>query len=281
MSKATKTPTPIPATWDQLLRDAVDKPGTLLKAYSAFHNYSVGNQLLALWQCAVRGIEPGPIGTFKHWISKERPVRKGEKAIVLLQPISFKKKEEDKKTGEEVTKTGVFFKARAAWFVLSQTDGPDVELPALPDWSGERALTNLGITRVPFEMMNGNAQGYAKGKSIAISPVAEMPHKTLAHELGHVLLGHTADNGEEFSEGSELPRNIREVEAESVAMIVVESLGLPGAEFCRGYIQNWYKSGEPIPEKNAQRIFQAANKILTAGRPNKEVEVEESEGEDE
>ena len=33
--------------WSALLVEAVNKPGTIMKAYSAFHNYSLGNQLLA------------------------------------------------------------------------------------------------------------------------------------------------------------------------------------------------------------------------------------------
>jgi hypothetical protein len=42
------------ATWGELLRDAVEKPGRMLAAYSAFHNYSVGNALVALEQCVRR-----------------------------------------------------------------------------------------------------------------------------------------------------------------------------------------------------------------------------------
>jgi hypothetical protein len=42
-------------------------------------------------------------------------------------------------------------------------------------------------------------------------------------------------------------------------------LELPGAEFCRGYIQNWLK-GDTIPESSAQKIFGAADRILKAGR---------------
>jgi len=34
-------------TWSDLLRDAVSTPGKLLEAYTAFHNFSVGNSLLA------------------------------------------------------------------------------------------------------------------------------------------------------------------------------------------------------------------------------------------
>jgi hypothetical protein len=64
------------------------------------------------------------------------------------------------------------------------------------------------------------------------------------------------------------PVDLREVEAERVAIICVESLNLPGGEFCRGYIQHWLK-GQSIPERSAQRIFKAADMILKAGLPAK------------
>ncbi len=53
--------------WSALLIEAVNKPGIVMEAYSAFHNYSVGNQILALVQCQMRGIQPGPINTFPKW----------------------------------------------------------------------------------------------------------------------------------------------------------------------------------------------------------------------
>jgi hypothetical protein len=78
-----------------------------------------------------------------------------------------------------------------------------------------------------------------------------------------VVLGHTQESS--ISDSERTPKNLREVEAESVAMLLCESLGLTGADFCRGYIQNWL-DGEPIPEKSAQKIFGAADRILKAGR---------------
>jgi len=36
--------------WAALLDEAVKKPGYIHEAYSRFHNYSLGNQLLALFQ---------------------------------------------------------------------------------------------------------------------------------------------------------------------------------------------------------------------------------------
>ena len=85
--------------WSELLKQAVSQPGLMLKAYSAFHGYSLGNQLAALMQCNIRGIEPGPIDTYNGWREKGRQVRKGEKAIWLCMPLTRKKKNED--TGED------------------------------------------------------------------------------------------------------------------------------------------------------------------------------------
>jgi antirestriction protein ArdC len=104
--------------------------------------------------------------------------------------------------------------------------------------------------------------GYAKKRSIAISPLAFAPFKTLFHELAHVTLGHTAEL--DFLDSESTPKSLREVEAESVTLILCESLNLPGAHFARGYIQSWL-AGDVIPEKSAQKIFRAADRILKAG----------------
>src|SRR5947209_7833934 len=76
----------------QLLEEAVTKPGTVMKAYSLFWNYSLGNQLLALIQAAERGLTVGPIASYTKWQSLGRQVRRGEKAIVLCRPVTLKRK---------------------------------------------------------------------------------------------------------------------------------------------------------------------------------------------
>jgi hypothetical protein len=149
------------------------------------------------------------------------------------------------------------------WFVLSQTEGKPYEPQELPTWSEELALTSLVITRLPFTHMDGNAQGYARERSVSISPIAFAPHRTLFHELAHVVLGHTTEA--EMTDDDLTPRNIREVEAEGVALILCESLGLSGTEFSRGYLQHWLKN-DTINDRSSQRIFKAADAILRAGR---------------
>jgi len=39
--------------------------------------------------------------------------------------------------------------------------------------------------------MNGNLQGYSRGLEFAISPIARDRRKTMFHEWGHMILGHT------------------------------------------------------------------------------------------
>ena len=247
-----------------LLQEAVNKPGTIMKAYSAFHNYSIGNQLLALIQCQLKGIEPGPINTFPKWQDLGRHVRKGEKAITLCMPVTIKRKQTND-AGEEEDSSFTTFVYKPRWFVLAQTDGSEIEQQRSPDWEAEKALSALDIKRVSFAETDGNTQGYARTREIAISPIAQLPHKTLFHEMAHVVLGHTQDA--DFNDAESTPRSLREVEAECVALLCCEALELEGAEFCRGYVQTWLKRGGSavIPEKSAQKILKAADQILKAG----------------
>jgi hypothetical protein len=123
-------------------------------------------------------------------------------------------------------------------------------------------------------MTDGNCQGYACQLSIAVSPVAALPHKTRFHELAHVVLGHTSEANAGLTDSETTPRSLREVEAEAVALVCLEALGLPGVDHCRGYIQHWnqQRGAEPIPERSAQRIFKAADQILKAGTTNQEAD---------
>ena len=254
--------------WAELLQKALNEPGVISEAYSRFHNYSLGNQLLAAFQCSARDIPLGPIGTFLHWKANGRFVRKGEKALMLCMPITGKRSAEkhNDETGQDETVEVGFtrFTYRNKWFVLSQTDGAEYTPEPLPDWDADKALETLNITRVPFDLMDGNCQGYATKRNIAINPLAEHATRTMLHEIAHVVLGHTVE-GTMNDSGERTPRDIRELEAEATAMLVSASLGLPGVEESRGYIQGWY-TGHDVPERSAQKIFHAADQILKAGR---------------
>jgi antirestriction protein ArdC len=251
-----------PHTFADLLQSAVNEPGILSKAYQAFHNYSIGNQLLAWSQCVQRGIQPGPIATFQRWKELGRHVRKGEKAITLCRPITVKRTS-TAEDGTEETRAATWFVFKPFWFVLAQTDGQPLPEPEIPAWDRDRGLTALGITEIPFDLTDGNVMGFARFREIAVSPLNPFGHKTRFHEIAHVLLGHTAEGAQADDERT--LRNLRECEAEAVALICCAALGLPGVEECRGYIQRWWGTGNDIPERSAQRILKATDQILKAG----------------
>jgi antirestriction protein ArdC len=259
--------------WSALLVEAVNKPGLIMKAYSNFHSYSLGNQLLALVQCQIRGLQPGPINTFPKWQELGRHVKRGERALMLCMPITRKRRNETTDEGADSEDTFTSFVYKARWFVLTQTEGEDLQPQVIPEWDAKRALATLAIDQIPFDSTDGNCQGFARKRQIAINPVAQLPHKTLFHELAHVVIGHTMEA--DFADTENTPRNLREVEAETVALLCCESLELEGANYCRGYLQNWLYQGvgfdaSAIPEKSAQKIFRAADQILRAGRPTSE-----------
>ena len=104
--------------------------------------------------------------------------------------------------------------------------GTDVPPLATPTWDVERALAALNVTEVPFDATCENMLGYARGRTIAVSPLSPLPHMTRFHELAHVLLGHTTEG--EHNDDALTPRNLRECEAEAVAMRCCAALDLPG-----------------------------------------------------
>jgi hypothetical protein len=234
-----------------IVQQAISQPGLIHDAYHRFHGYSLRNQLLAMFQCMSRRINPGPLATYRGWERLGRHVMRGQKALVLCVPITI----QDADAIEDDAK--VVFVYRARWFVLSQTSGEPYEPLDVPTWSEELALQALGVKRVRFDHHNGNVQGYATPEgNIAINPVAALPHKTLFHELAHILLGHAKDET--------IPRPLREVEAEGVALFCCEALGLDGAQYARGYLQHWLGK-ETLTETSAQRIMSTAHRILAAG----------------
>jgi antirestriction protein ArdC len=253
---------PSVASFAELLASAVTEPGILSAAYRQFHAYSIGNQLLAWSQCLERGIQPGPMATYPKWRVLGRHVRRGEKALTLCMPVTVKRASEtDEPQDDPIVFTRFIY--RPHWFVLAQTDGEPLATASVPTWSADRALAALHVTEEPFDALDGNIQGYARGRAIAVSPLSPMAHKTRFHELAHVLLGHTAEG--EQNDGQLTPRNLRECEAEAVALLCCAALELPGVEYARGYIQAWWGAGNPIPERSAQRVLKAADQILKAG----------------
>ena len=252
-----------------ILQAALTQPGVMNQAYRAFHNYSIGNQLLAALQLLDKGLPLAPIASFNAWREKGRFVKKGEKAISLFMPISVKRRADKDAPADsaEAGEGGTFsmFMLRPNWFSLNQTEGDAFTAETMtPAWDAVTAMAALDIVEEPFAHLQGNYLGYACGRSIGISPLNPLKHKTRFHEMAHVVLGHTATS--DMHDDEALTRQIEEAEAEGVAYLLCALLDLPGQAESRFYIQSWLQGAE-LPEKSAKRIFGAADRIMKAGQP--------------
>jgi antirestriction protein ArdC len=280
-SKPKAEPVEAPATWQELLATALDTPGAVNQAFTAFHNYSFGNVLLAWSQLRRRKLPLGPIATYNKWASLGRQVRKGEESLILCQPSSFKKIDEE--TGEE--RRIAFFKYKRGWFTLAQTDGPEIPMPELPAWEYQRALVALDVTEQPFVQdsaaieqtwapLFGNVLGYyrPKTRTLHISPLDPYPLQTCLHELAHSIL-------HSDGEGAKLERVAQEVEAELTVLLVSEALGLDFAARARGYVQEWMRGHDRariMTNDRSRRILKAADVLLKAGQPVKATSEEDA-----
>ena len=123
----------------------------------------------------------------------------------------------------EVQSRRLSFKAVRCIFGLSETVGQDLPPAEVPGWDLQQALDQLDVKQVPFRELDGNIQGYSVDREFAINPVAVHPVKTTFHELGHIVLGHTAGSAAAEYRSH---RGIKEFQAESVAYLAMNELEL-------------------------------------------------------
>lgn len=279
----------IEVNWHEFIKEMLDPaiPAHIGSTYSAFkagsegHGYSPLNQFWLTWQAIIEERTTGkkpvlPVGPYGAWKHFDRHVVKGAKAKTVLAPVFIWKKETDETGKERKVKIGpVNYKVIKTAFFYSDTDGAPLELgPVSEDWTLERALEVLDIQQVSYDLADGNTQGYSTGRKFALNPVAAHPYKTLFHELGHIVLGHTS--AEQVGD-YQSHRGIKEFQAEAVAYLLAHELDLTDwdASESRAYVRGWLSGGE-VSDKDIRQVFGAVSKILNAGRSKAE---EEGEGE--
>ena len=244
--------------WGKLIAVALDTPGSVGNVYNRFYDYSFLNQMFLRMQGVTE-----PVATYRRWQSIGRQVIRGSKAHAIVRPIVIEKKNNE----GEVEDTMLRFKPVRCLFTVSQTEGDELPSANIPDWDLETALTTLDIARVPYELIDGNVQGYSQQREFAINPVAVEPKHTTFHEIGHIVLGHTMrERGSSFEYA--VHRGVQEFQAEATAYLTLkelEQLTPSMASHSRGYIQGWL--GDERPSDAAIRqVFSATDGILKAGR---------------
>ncbi|MFX4303649.1 ArdC-like ssDNA-binding domain-containing protein [Alicyclobacillus tolerans] len=239
-----------------------DKWKSYLRFQAQFHSYSFQNTLLILFQCP----HARRVAGYQAWKKLGRHVRKGEKGITIIAPMLVKEKDDET---EELGKIVLKGFRGATVFDISQTEGEP--LPEIPIHRLQGAWENWSTIRTacPFpieekdDLKGANGCFYTDTRSIALLKSLDERHKskTLIHEWAHGLLHVPSEE--------KVVTKIRELEAESVAFVVADALGLDTSSYSFGYIAHW--SGENALDQlkaSGMRIQKAANRILDSILPN-------------
>jgi antirestriction protein ArdC len=246
--------------WQQLIDVALNTRGSVGNVYNRFYEYSFLNQMLLRMQ----GVSE-PVATYKRWQSLGRQVLRGSKAHAIVRPIIAKRTNDE---GLDESKV-LGFKPVNCLFAVSQTSGEPLPPVELPGWELNTALRRLDIRQTSYELLDGNTQGYSLGREFAINPVAVDPVRTTFHEIGHIVLGHTAVTTEAVADGA-MHRGEQEFQAEATAYLTLnelEQITPESASHSRGYIQHWLGSERPS-DLAIRQVFSATDTILKAGRPS-------------
>lgn len=271
------------------LRDAVEalESGDQWRAWLDFagrlHRYSFNNVILIWTQCPAAST----VASYRTWQSLGRNVRRGERAIRVLAPVTRRTAAHAKKDSSpvdvnesrRVERQVVGFRPVPV-FDVSQTDGrplPDPHRPALLKGSAPAGMWDLLATDVAergYRLMRGpigeldGANGVTRieEREVWVRDDVDEAHalKTLVHELAHIVL-HAGEDGN----GGRC-RGLMEVEAESVAHLVLATHQVDTAAYTFPYVASWahplasveHVSMADIISRTGNRVMKAADQIM-------------------
>ncbi len=253
---------------EQLIAEVERGGSDALKAYLAtmacFHHYSFGNCMMI----AMQKPDATRVAGFNRWKELGRFVKAGEKGIVIIAPMLIRKKGDDTNGAPaDDNAAEKLLRFRAVYvFDVSQTDGePLPELHRVggnPSGHTDRLKDFIAGRSIALEYSDdiGSADGVSKGGKIVIrttlSPAEEF--SVLVHELAHEMLHRTERR-------KETTKTIRETEAEAVAFVVSQAIGLDANHAAADYIKLYNGDRETLTEsldliqKTAAQILEAIN----------------------
>jgi len=240
-----------------------------LASMARFHRYSANNILLI----HVQRRDATRVAGFSAWRKLGRFVRRGEKGIAILVPMTLRRSllEAGNDVGtDDATTTRAILRFKPGYvFDVSQTDGEP--LPEFAEVTGDPgayvALLKSFLASRNIELSYANAQlGAAHGASLKgrillrddLPPAVEF--SVLVHEIAHELL-HTGDRRADTS------KTVRETEAEAVAFVVSRAIGLNTSTAASDYIQ-LYSGDKDTLLGSLDLIRRAAAEILAALNPS-------------
>lgn len=230
-----------------------------LAVQSRFHRYSWNNTLLIMMQCP----EATRVAGYRTWQGMGRQVRKGEKSIGILAPMFAKAKDAEGKDEKRL----IGFRAVSV-FDVSQTDGDPLPTSGVALLEGDApvglwdglagivAANGYALERGDCGGANGWTDGAAKIIRVRDDVSDAQAVKTLAHEVGHMLM-HFDDPD------APAHRGLAEVEAESVAFIVAGAHGMATDGYTFPYVAGWAGKAETDAVRaTGERVVKTAKRII-------------------
>src|SRR5437764_6391043 len=217
-----------------------------LGTMARFHTYSFGNVMLIARQKP----HASNVAGIRTWNSLGRFVKRGEKGILILAPMVGRRRQGANEVATEIESDNAaderkpeqqLYGFRAVYvFDVSQTEGK--ELPSLTDVEGdvtgyrERLIEYVESQNITLRYSEkiAPAKGLSSGGRITLltgmQPAEEV--STLVHEMAHEML-HRSERR------TLTTKQVRETEAEAVAFVVCQSIGLETGSASADYIQLW------------------------------------------
>jgi antirestriction protein ArdC len=233
-----------------------------LGAMAKFRNYSFGNIMLIARQKP----DATHVAGYRTWTSLGRFVRRGEKGIFILAPMVGNKRTKDENaeqnTDAKETQRTVYGFRGVYVFDVTQTEGKD--LPRLTEVNGDVSgyrerffkFVKAQNVELSFSERIAPAKGLSHGGKITLlsgmQPAEEF--STLTHEIAHEML-HRGDRR------TLTTKQVRETEAEAVAFVVCQAIGLETGTASADYIQLWHGDADLLRE-SLEAVQQTAAVIL-------------------
>lgn len=228
-----------------------------LAAIGHFHKYSLHNVMLIVLQKP----DATHVAGFHTWHKLGRHVQKGEKGITIFAPILRRQSEPDSGPRESSEDLALGYRTCAV-FDIRQTEGRPLPfigtIQGEAGYYGERLAAfalSLGI-QLEYSAAIAPARGTSEGGRITLVPdLSSAEHAAvLAHELAHEFLHHQPRR-------ATTSKTVRETEAEAVAWIVCQAIGLETGTASADYIQ-LHRGDAKLLLESLNYVRLAASRIL-------------------
>ncbi|MDN6097896.1 MAG: ImmA/IrrE family metallo-endopeptidase [Lactococcus lactis] len=247
-----------------------------LNTLAKFPNYSVNNVLLIQAQNPQATLVSG----YKDWQKKfNRHVNKGAKALYITAPIIKTLNEEEKKKYNTTEDKAIVAYRYVPVFDIANTTGEpvltahdfitneytteqtEIFCTSKLNKVAEHIEKEYGIS-ISFKPLDKDIGGYYRPKdhTIALNSLNSKTEqlKTLFHEFAHSQL-HNTKALKELDEP--LTRAHKEAQAESVAYLSMQTMGIDTSGYSVGYISTWAQDKD-LMKQSLQEIKKVFNQTL-------------------